>query len=226
MAGSMVDVPAGTFRMGANQLPPGDESPEHAADLSSYRIGKYEVTNADYRHCVDAEACGEPQDLRYFGDAGAAAEPVVFITWYQAVAYCAWLHQRLPTEAEWEKAARGTQGLIYPWGGELDPTKLNAGMRYGRLTPVGSFPSGASPYGALDMAGNAWEWTADWYLPYADSTFHSDLFGQKYKVVRGGSWNHPDEDARTFHRDIANPQRALAVVGFRCAADEEESYQP
>jgi formylglycine-generating enzyme required for sulfatase activity len=83
---------------------------------------------------------------------------------------------------------------------------------------VGSFPSGASPYGALDMAGNVWEWVDDWFEPYPGSTFRSDLFGQKYKVVRGGSWNHPAEDARTFHRDVAHPARAIRVVGFRCAA--------
>jgi formylglycine-generating enzyme required for sulfatase activity len=222
----MVVVPAGTFRMGADLAPAGDESPAHDVGTPAFRLDKYEVSNANYRLCVDAGACDEPQDLRYYGEIQAAAEPVVYVTWHQAVAYCAWLRQRLPTEAEWEKAARGAQGRIYPWGNVMDSTRLNAGMQYGGALPIGSFPRGASPYGALDMAGNVWEWTVDWYLPYAGSAFVTDLFGTKYKVVRGGSWNHPADDAQTFHRDFAHPDRALAVVGFRCAADAAEAAHP
>ena len=215
----MVTVPAGTFPMGADLAPPGDESPLHMVTLPAFLIYRYEVTNADYRKCVQAGLCDEPQDLRFYADADAADHPVVFVTWYDADAYCSWLDERLPTEAEWEKAARGTDGRDYPWGSEPSPDRLNAGLRFEGTLAVGSFPAGASPYGALDMAGNVWEWTADWYLPYQGSAFQSELFGNKYKVLRGGSWNHPMQDARTFHRDIAHPARAILVVGFRCVAD-------
>ncbi len=215
----MVEVPAGTFTMGADLAPPGDESPLHVVTLPAFWIHRYEVTNADYRRCVQGGHCNEPQDLRFYADADEADHPVVFATWYDAKAYCSWLDERLPTEAEWEKAARGSDGRDYPWGSEPSPDSLNAGLRFEGTLGVGSFPAGGSPYGALDMAGNVWEWTADWYEAYPGSTFRSDLFGKKYKVVRGGSWNHAIQDAQTFHRDIAHPARALAVVGFRCAAD-------
>jgi formylglycine-generating enzyme required for sulfatase activity len=218
-AGGMVRVPGGRFTMGANLEPPGDESPSHTIVLPTFWIDRYEVTNLRYHQCVEAGACSEPQDLRFFDDPQAGDLPVVYVTWYEAGAHCSWLKKRLPSEAEWEGAARGAKALAYPWGNDASPEKLSAGLRFNGPVRVGSFPQGAGPYGALDMAGNVWEWTADWYLPYAGSAFHSDLFGEKYKVVRGGSWNHSVEDARTFHRDIAHPARALAVVGFRCAAD-------
>ena len=206
--------------MGADLPQLGDESPRHLVPLPAFRIDKYEVSNAQYKKCVEAGACNEPHDLRFYQNVNYADYPVVFVTWYEADAYCHWSDERLPAESEWEKAARGPQGWDYPWGNEPSPEKLNAGMRFDGTVPVGSFPEGASPYGALNMAGNVWEWTEDWYMAYPGSDFQSDLFGEKYKVVRGGSWNHPIEDARSFHRDIAHPSRALAVVGFRCSADE------
>jgi formylglycine-generating enzyme required for sulfatase activity len=214
----MVFVPSSVFTMGENGVEPSDDSPRHPVYLDTFWIDINQVTNALYRHCVDAGACYEPQDLRYYSDSSFADHPVVFVTWYDARRYCQWEEKRLPTEAEWEKAARGTQGWIYPWGNQLDRDRLNAGNRIGSTTPAGSYPAGASPYGVLDMAGNVWDWVDDWYTAYPGSEYHSDLFGQKYKVVRGGSWNHPDEDARSFHRDIASPTRAIRVVGFRCAA--------
>jgi formylglycine-generating enzyme required for sulfatase activity len=217
-SGDMVRIPAGTFLMGINRNQPDDEGPQHQVHLQAYWIDRYEVTNAGYRRCVDAGACPEPADLRYYKDARYADHPVVFVTWYNACAYCRWRGRRLPTEAEWEKAARGDDGRSYPWGNEPIQDRLNADNRRGGTAPVGSYPSGASPYGVLDMAGNVWEWIEDWYEAYPGSPFRSDLFGHKYKVVRGGSWNHPMGDARTFHRDIAHPARAIGVVGFRCAA--------
>ena len=213
----MVFVPAGVFKMGANLERPGDEGPQHSVDLPAFWIDRYEVTNAEYWKCVEADFCSEPDDLRYYQDPEFEDHPVVFVSWYDAKAYCEWRHKRLPTEAEWEKAARGVDGRLYPWGNQLSGGRLNAGNRVGASMPVGSYPSGASPYGALDMAGNVWEWVSDWYAAYPGSRYQSDLFGEKYKVVRGGSWNHPDEDARSYHRDIAYPERALGVVGFRCA---------
>jgi len=214
----MVLIPAGPFLMGISRDKPDDEGPQHPVHLEAYWIEMTEVTNAGYRQCVDAGACSEPADLRFFNDSRHADHPVVFVTWYNARDYCWWRGRRLPSEAAWEKAARGSDGRSYPWGNERTGDRLNADNRLGGTTPVGAYPSGASPYGVLDMAGNVWEWVDDWYEAYPGTTFRSDLFGQKYKVVRGGSWNHPAEDARTFHRDIAHPARALGVVGFRCAA--------
>jgi formylglycine-generating enzyme required for sulfatase activity len=214
----MLFIPAGDFTMGSNQNPPGDESPQHRVALDGYWIDRLEVTNADYRPCVDSGGCSEPSDLQAFADPAFAAHPVVYVTWFQAQAYCVWRGKRLPTEAEWEKAARGTDGQPFPWGDDSRPDLLNAGGSTNGTRPIGSYPEGASPYGALDMAGNVWEWVDDWYAAYPGSAYRNDYFGEKYKVVRGGSWNHPIQDARTFHRDIASPGRALAVVGFRCAA--------
>jgi formylglycine-generating enzyme required for sulfatase activity len=213
----MVVVPSGSFLMGVDRSPADDEGPQHEVNLDTYWIDRYEVSNAEYRRCVEAGGCQEPKDLRFFNDPIFANHPVVYVTWYNAGDYCRWLGKRLPAEVEWEKAARGAQGWLYPWGDQLVRNWLNADNRIGSTQPVGSYPQGASPYGALDMAGNVWEWVDDWYQSYPGSTFQSDLFGIKYKVVRGGSWNHPAEDARSDHRDIAHPERAMGVVGFRCA---------
>lgn len=214
----MVKVPAGTFFMGMNQMKSEDNRPEHEIWLDSFLIDIYEVTNKQYRGCVAAGVCNEPEDLRFFADEHFADHPVVYITWYDASDYCQWQKKRLPTEAEWEKAARGDKGNLYPWGNRLYLDKLNANNQYLGTTPVGNFPAGASPYGAFDMAGNVWEWVEDWYEAYPGSNFQSDLFGHKYKVVRGGSWNHPAEDARSTQRDMAHPERAIRVVGFRCSS--------
>jgi formylglycine-generating enzyme required for sulfatase activity len=148
---------------------------------------------------------------------GYEDHPVTNVSWYGAQAYCETFGMRLPTEAEWEKAARGTDGRRYPWGNSTDPGKLNAAHRLGDTAPVGTHPEGASPYGVHDLAGNVWEWTADWYAAYPGSPHTSTFFGKKYKVVRGGSWNHPDSDASAAHRDLAHPARRIHVVGFRCA---------
>lgn len=196
-----------------------DATPQHSLHLEGFWIDRYEVTNADYRACVEASACPEPHDLRFYNDPADANHPVVYITWYAAQDYCTWNGKRLPSEAEWEKAARGDGGSSFPWGNEFNPGRLNAGRQLGGTSAVGSYPQGASPYGALDMAGNVWEWVADWYAAYPGSNYQSDFFGEKYKVVRGGSWNHPVEDAHSYHRDIAYPGRALAVVGFRCVGE-------
>ncbi len=233
---NMVLVPAGEFTMG-NDLGH-DEQPAHRVYLDAFYIDRYEVTNAEYARFLNviggheskcegykcADTKDDNPDSHIIYRAGQYApepryeqHPVVQVSWYGAKAFCEHQGKRLPTEAEWEKAARGPDGLIYPWGNVFEAGKANAGHPTGDTTPVGSFPAGGSPYGAYDMAGNVWEWVADWYQPYPDSPARSDLFGQKYKVVRGGSWNHPAEDARTTVRDIAHPARRLRVVGFRCA---------
>lgn len=214
----MIKVPAGNFIMGISQSKPEDNGPEHEIWLNSFWIDKYEVTNDQYHRCVTADECNEPEDLLFYNDKLYAYHPVVYITWYDARDYCKWKDKRLPSEAEWEKAARGNDSRLYPWGNELFLELLNANNQNVGTMPVGNYPEGASPYGVLDMAGNVWEWVDNWYTPYPGSDFQSDLFGEKYKVVRGGSWNHPAEDARATQRDIAHPQRAIRVVGFRCAS--------
>lgn len=235
----MVFVPADAFWMGSNEGA-ADERPMHQVYLQAFWIDRYEVTNAQYAEFLNATQ-GDPgrcgghiyadtkvenpdshllyEEGRYVAERGYDDHPVTEVTWYGAQAYCKYYGKRLPSEAEWEKAARGTEGATYPWGEEFDPDKLNSDYRVGHTTPVGSYPGGASPYGAYDMAGNVWEWVADWYEAYPDSTYRSPFFGHKYKVVRGGSWNHPGDDARCARRDIAHPARRLRVVGFRCARD-------
>lgn len=217
-----------------------DERPTHVVCLEAFWIDKYEVTNAQYVEflngrsdpagrcrghiCVDTQPDNSDSHLlyrrgRYGVEAGFEDHPVTSVSWYGAQAYCRHRGKRLPTEAEWEKAARGTDGRAYPWGDDVEPEKLNAGQRLGGTRPVGSFPAGSSPYGAEDMAGNVWEWVANWYRAYPGTSYDSTFFGEKYKVVRGGSWNHPEGDARASYRDIAHPARRIHVVGFRCADD-------
>jgi formylglycine-generating enzyme required for sulfatase activity len=175
----MVLVPAGEFTMGSNDS--SDEKPPHRVHLDAFAIDKYEATNALYRRCVQAGRCREPEwnesgskfnvvtgsDAHYkrLGDAlSAAHHPVVGVSWDDAAAYCAWAGKRMPTEAEWEKAARGTDGRKYPWGEQWDASRANSSeSKLNKTTPVGSYPNGVSPYGAHDMAGNVWEWVADWY---------------------------------------------------------------
>jgi formylglycine-generating enzyme required for sulfatase activity len=235
-AGEMVFVPAGAFWMGSNEGHE-DEGPRHQVHLGAFWIDRYEVTNAQYAEflnategyqgrcgghiCADTKAENPDSRLlyeggRYVAERGYEDHPLIEVSWYGAKAYCEHHGKRLPSEAEWEKAARGTEGTAYPWGEEFDPQKLNSDDRVGDTTPVGSYPQGASPYGACDMAGNVWEWVADWYAPYPGSGYRSPFFGT-YKVVRGGSWNHPATDARVSSRDFAHPERRIGVVGFRCA---------
>ena len=173
----MLPVPGGAFTMGANGVGELDEQPQHQVTLAGFLLDKLEVTNADYRACVEAKACAPYRD-------GVAAsmklgtddrfrgptQPVVGVSWFDAKAYCEWRGKRLPREAEWEKAARGAEGRTYVWGeAKPDPLRLAcfAGSVSGATMPVGSFPDGAGPYGHLDLAGNVWEWVEDLYDPYA-----------------------------------------------------------
>lgn len=218
----MVEIPAGEFTMG-NDAGDDDEKPAHTVTLEAFEIDLFEVTNAEFAKFV--EATGYQTEAEKAGEAGwrAYAEgkdnhPVVKVTWNDANAYCQWLGKRLPTEAEWEKAARGTDGRTYPWGNEWDPAKANVKESGFRGTiAVGSLGEGASPYGVFDMAGNVWEWTADWYQAYPGSTYQSEYFGEKFRVTRGGGWFQEADKVTTFNRSATDPKAANDDLGFRCA---------
>lgn len=220
----MIEIPAGVFIMGSDMGDP-EDSPAHEIDLSAFEIDKFEVTNADFAtfvqttgYVTDAENAGKKSWRDSFGD-GKEAHPVVRVTWNDATAYCAWLDKRLPTEAEWEKAARGTEGWSFPWGNEWDPTKTNVKATGLRSTAVvGSFGAGASPYGVEDMVGNVWEWTANWYEAYPGNTAGGAYYGETCRVTRGGGWFDNEPQATTFNRNCADADKtAIDELGFRCA---------
>ncbi|HXZ25150.1 MAG TPA: SUMF1/EgtB/PvdO family nonheme iron enzyme [Nitrospiria bacterium] len=240
----MVWIPGGPFVMGTNDVDAQglaqlygltkpwfeDEHPAHTVDLPGYYLDRNEVTNADFAAYVTATNSRVPGTWHAATYPGGAADlPVVSVNWYQARDYCAWAHKRLPTEAEWEKAARGTDGRLYPWGNDFGLDKAN--LMSNQVQPVGLFPQGRSPYGVNDLIGNVWEWTADWYEPYPGSTTVSKDFGQKFKVVRGKSWTmgfgHQEQaevkqiiahEARGSFRLYFDPVFGFNDLGFRCAA--------
>jgi formylglycine-generating enzyme required for sulfatase activity len=220
----MIEIPAGPFVMGQDD---GDreDRPAHQVDLPAYEIDKFEVTNADFAAFVEAtgyESDGEKLGKLYWLDSfkeGKENHPVVRVTWNDAVAYCEWAGKRLPTEAEWEKAARGTDGLRFPWGNDWDPSKANVKKTGLRSTAVvGSFGVGASPFGVEDMAGNVWEWTADWYQAYPGNSAGDRYYGEQCRVTRGGGWFDDEPQATTFNRNCGVPDKTLNDdLGFRCA---------
>jgi formylglycine-generating enzyme required for sulfatase activity/predicted Ser/Thr protein kinase len=220
----MVYVPAGEFTMGSDDGG-SDEQPVHTVYLDAFYIDRTEVTNAQYRACVEAGVCDALRYTTYYDSADYAQHPVVYVSWSDAEAYCRWAGKRLPTEAEWEKAARGTDGRTYPWGEGIDCDHAQYDECDGETVPVGSKPKGASPYGALDMAGNVWEWMADWY----DSGYYSQSLARnppgpdsgEYRVLRGGSWYYSQRHADCTSRDSNYPRRRNFNVGFRCARDSQ-----
>lgn len=238
LAADEVLVPAGTFAMGCGQLDTQceeHEKPFTVVALSAYVIDKVEVTNALYEACVEAGVCSPPHSLEsatradYFGSAAFADYPVVNVDWYQANAYCRWAGKRLPTEAEWEKAARGSSDArIYPWGdGEPECTLANFGGQgeasrcVGDTAAVGSYPLGASPWGVLDMSGNVWEWVQDRYQPdaYATITGENPTGSAEggERILRGGSWLNDPPFERISVRVHAAPATWFITDGFRCA---------
>jgi iron(II)-dependent oxidoreductase len=234
----MVLIAAGPFKMGSRQqdgkvgIQVGvDELPQHEVALPAYLIDRTEVTAKQYKAFLNATERKPPGDPRFpeiypwAAEGGVPKEfenhPVIYVTWSDAAAYCKWAGKRLPTEAEWEKAARGADGRIWPWGNTFDPKKANVRETDAAGTlPVGSFPDGASPYGVQDMAGNVAEWTADWYEAYPGSTLKRKAFGIN-KVVRGGAWTlFAEPYSRAAHRSIAqDPEKRHRSIGFRCAKD-------
>jgi len=218
----MIYIPSGEFRMGSNDYNP-DESPSHIVTVASYWIDKTEVTNAMYAECVQARVCNQPEDSRYYERSNFANHPVVFVTWYDAKNYCEWRDARLPTEAEWEKAAswddNKKEKRDYPWGNTSDCLYANLSTScVGRTAKVGSYPSSASFYGVLDMAGNVWEWVSDWYDAYSDNPINRQEYGKTYRVVKGGAWRDSGNCVRTSCRGWVIPEYFDDGVGFRCAS--------
>lgn len=223
----MVLIPEGEFSRGSEQALP-DARPLRRLYLSGYWIDQFETTNDQYRQCVQAEVCTMPQDHEVIDDAELGTYPVVNVTWFQARAYCRWTNRRLPTEAEWEKAARGIDERRYPWGDEasLAQALLKAdgldGKRHG-IFPVGSLPDTASPYGVGDLAGNVWEWVYDWYAEdyYAIAPTRNPqgpIHGS-FRVLRGGDWNQSPLELQTTYRGWDEMTYWGPMLGFRCAAD-------
>jgi serine/threonine-protein kinase len=220
----MVQVPAGEFTMGNNE----DEleKPAHQVYLNAFSIDKHEVTNAQYKKCADAGKCSPPSNTStssrqwYYSVPKYSNHPMANVTWEDAKRYCEWAGKRLPTEAEWEKAARGTDGRMYPWGNTFDASKLNS-SEGGAVdtTVVGSYPAGASPYGALDMAGNVDEWVADWFDDYPHSTQRNPTGPPSgtVRVTRGGSYINSSESVRVTSRGAMLPTIPGNASGFRCA---------
>jgi formylglycine-generating enzyme required for sulfatase activity len=224
----LVFVPAGEFLMGSteNDLDAdSDEKPQHTVYLDAFWIDRTEVTNDMYRLCVEAGDCTEPVHSPRYHLSDYGNHPALGISWDQAIDYCSWAGRRLPTEAEWEKAARGTDGRLYPWG--MDPpdsSRLNFDHLVDDTTEVASYPRGASPYGVLDMAGNVWEWVADAYdRDYYGETPHANPLGGdavNQRVLRGGSWNTQAHNVRVTNRFWAFPGRN-DTDGFRCALSDQ-----
>lgn len=241
----LVYVPAGEFMMGASADDPYAllrETPPHTVYLDGFWIDSTEVTNAMYARCVAEGACSQPaQDgsfsrSSYHMEESCGAYPVIYVTWDQAQEYCQWAGRRLPTEAEWEKAARGTDGRLYPWGDE-EPTGAMANLcgiecraepndpaiadGFVDTAPVGYFPADSSPYGALDMAGNVSEWVADrgdsGYYVVSPANNPTGPTTGRTRVIRGGLFAIIPRGARVTVRSFLLPYAANEATGFRCA---------
>jgi eukaryotic-like serine/threonine-protein kinase len=226
----LVYVPAGEFTMGSPEgTGEGDEHPQHLVNLDAYWIDQTEVTNAMYALCVEEGDCKPPYETKsythasYYGNSQYVDYPVIYVDWNQSNAYCQWAGGQLPTEAQWEKAARDTDGRTYPWG-NVSPTcsLTNYGGCVGDTSKVGNYPSGASPYGALDMAGNVWEWMADWYGSYNQAAQENPQGSSSgdYRVLRGGSWFNDDSFVRSANRLGYYPVFRYYDVGFRCVRSQ------
>lgn len=216
-------IPAGTFTMGSEYGFP-DEQPVHEVTLGAFYIDSFEVTNSRYAECVTAGACKAPAGpdsvthTGYYVKAEYGNFPVIAVSWDQADTYCKWHGARLPSEAEWERAARGAKPQSYPWGEGIDQSRANYNSFVGDTSAVGSYESGKSNEGVYDLAGNVSEWVADWYdvYPGGDSASGSG-FGKIYRVIRGGSWQDLADSASTTSRSWDNVGFASYNVGFRCA---------
>jgi formylglycine-generating enzyme required for sulfatase activity len=213
----MIYIEGGEFIMGSDDDEP-DETPQRNAYVDSFNIDKYPVTNAEYKEFVDDSGHPAPRNWKDGIPEGKENHPVTWVTWEDANAYAEWAGKRLPTEAEWERAARGVDGITWPWGSSFDADMCNSSESdLKETTPVDAYPDGASPDGAVDMAGNVWEWTDTWYDAYPASTHRSDRYGEKYKVIRGGSWFDNQSLVRCSARNKGEPTFMFSTIGFRCA---------
>jgi formylglycine-generating enzyme required for sulfatase activity len=246
----MILIPAGPFWMGS-ETGRDDERPRHQVHLEAYEIDKYEVSNARYRAFIDAGGYSDAAfwsgpgwawrrrwgvtQPRYWVDPtwNAPAQPVVGVSWFEAEAFCSFVRRRLPTEAEWEKAARGTDERAFPWGDDWGPGKANGPNGTGTV-PIGAYPAGVSPFGVHDMAGNAWEWVEDWYGEeyYAVSPPQNPpgpATGLE-KGFRGGSWfSSSPQSVGTTYREHTNGYMVNirdTMTGFRCARTPGPSGSP
>jgi formylglycine-generating enzyme required for sulfatase activity/uncharacterized caspase-like protein len=219
----LVLIPAGEFLMGstdADKSAGSDEKPQHTVYLDAYSIYKTEVTVAQYRtFCTATNRTMPPEPDWKWQD----THPVVNVTWDDAQAYAAWAGASLPTEAQWEKAARGGDGRPYPWGQTWDAGKCSNSVgnnNPGKTSPVGSYPAGASPYGCLDMAGNVWEWCADWYGSYTNAPAKNPTGPTTgtARVLRGGSWynKHPAYLRAAYRFSYSRPTGRYGILGLRC----------
>ncbi len=237
----MVYIPAGDFIMGNDKVDADamglrfgstpyylNERPKRRVTLDAYYIDKYETTNQQYSEFVEAMQGRVNIPAPAYWEKGIYAKeqarfPVHTVHWYAASAYCRWRGKRLPTEAEWEKAARGIDGREFPWGNEYSPDKSNNQSNFGGVVAVGSYEQGKSPYGLYDMTGNVAEWVDAWYKAYPGGESHKDpKYGEHYKVIRGGGWGgmgHYNLPLyyTTTHREKGVPTDAFRDVGFRCA---------
>jgi formylglycine-generating enzyme required for sulfatase activity len=248
----MLYVPAGSFMMGYESGDP-QTIPIHEVYLDAYWIDQTEISNEMYEACVSAGKCSEPDSRRsanrreYYGSPTYYNYPVIYISWFQAKEYCEWAGRQLPTEAQWEKAARGVDGRVYPWGNEMDENRGNLWSVKFATTVVGGFPGGASPFGALNMAGNVFEWTSDWYdedYYHVDgnSTNPTGPAEGEARAIRGGLFRTTEKkenrnqflwhaDSESANQVLINffsgyrmkwiPEKSNILIGFRCAAIDE-----
>ena len=224
----LVFIPTGEFELGTNEAAYAKSQPAHRVYVDAFWMDQMEVSNAQYARCALAGACTPPLNGDYpnrYLDSTYANHPITYVVWSQAIAYCAWAGRRLPTEAEWERAARGEDGRLYPWGDTPpDIFRLNYNDNIGDTTPVDRYPFGASPYGVLNMAGNVREWVSDWFNQgyYLHSPYENPGGAQnaENKVLRGSSFTDDAYQSVAFNRYEHYPMSPGENRGFRCVEED------